>query len=44
MQGFVVDLRGCRLRPEKLRSLVEAYRRERCPDAFTTFNYLRRLV
>jgi hypothetical protein len=44
MQGFVIDLRGLRLRPEKIRSLVEACRRERCPDAFTTFNYLRRLV
>ena len=44
MQGFVIDLRGFRLRAEKVRSLVEACRRERCPDSFTTFNYLRRLV
>jgi len=44
MQGFVIDLRGLRLRPEKVRSLVESFRRERCPDSFTTFNYLRRLV
>jgi len=44
MQGFVIDLRGCRLRAEKVRSLVGACRRERCPTSFTTFNYLRRLV
>ncbi|HVO85102.1 MAG TPA: peptidase U32 family protein [Syntrophobacteria bacterium] len=44
IQRFVIDLRGFRLRGEKVRSLVEAYRRERCPDSFTTFNYLRRLV
>jgi putative protease len=44
MQGLVIDLRGFRLRAEKVRSLVEACRRERCPNSFTTFNYLRRLV
>jgi putative protease len=44
MRGFVIDLRGMRLRPERVRSLVEACRRERCPDSHTTFNYLRRLV
>jgi hypothetical protein len=44
MQGFVIDLRGFRLKAEKVRSLVDACRRERCPNAFTTFNYLRRLV
>jgi 3-methyladenine DNA glycosylase AlkC len=44
MQGFVIDLRGFSLKAEKVRSLVEACRRERCPNSFTTFNYLRRLV
>jgi hypothetical protein len=44
IQGFVIDLRGFHLRAEKVRSLVEAWRRERCPNSFTTFNYLRRLV
>jgi putative protease len=44
MEGFVIDLRGFRSRGEKIRALVEAYRRERCPNSFTTFNYLRRLV
>jgi hypothetical protein len=44
IRGFVLDLRGDRLKPERARSLVEAFRRERCPETSSTFNYLRRLV
>ncbi len=44
VRGFVMDLRGDRPKPERVRSLVEAFRRERCPESSTTFNYLRRLV
>jgi putative protease len=43
-RGFVIDLRGDRPKPERVRSLVEAVRRERCLESSTTFNYLRRLV
>jgi len=44
IRGFVMDLRGDRPKPERVRSLVGAFRKERCPEASTTFNYLRRLV
>jgi collagenase-like PrtC family protease len=44
VRGFVMDLRRDRPKPERVRSLVEAFRRERCPESSTTFNYLRRLV
>jgi putative protease len=42
-RGFVIDLRGDRRKPERVRFLVEAFRRERCVESSTTFNYLRRL-
>jgi putative protease len=42
-RGLVIDLRGDRRKPERVRFLVEAFRRGRCAESSTTFNYLRRL-
>ncbi len=44
VKDFVVDLRGQRLQPKKLHSLMVEVRRQRCPQPHSTFNYLGKLV
>jgi putative protease len=44
VQGFVVDLRGQRLRPQDLSTIMKGVQRRYCPKPHSTFNYLGKLV
>jgi putative protease len=43
-KDFVVDLRGQRLRPEKMQALTAEMWRPRCPQPHSKFNYLGKLA
>jgi hypothetical protein len=42
--GFLLDLRGERLQPQRLQSLAKRLLRLRCPKSYSTFNYLGKLA
>jgi putative protease len=44
VHGFVVDLRGQRLRPNDLHAIMKSVQRQVCPRPHSTFNYLGKLV
>jgi len=44
VKGFVVDLRGQRLRPNDLHTMMKGVQRQHCPRSHSTFNYLGKLV
>jgi putative protease len=44
VKGFVVDLRGQRLRPNDLGAIMKRVHQQHCPQPHSTFNYLGRLA
>ncbi|MGD8774708.1 MAG: peptidase U32 family protein [Syntrophobacterales bacterium] len=44
VKGFVVDLRGQKLRPNELHAIMKTVQRQSCPQPHSTFNYLGKLV
>lgn len=44
VKGFVVDLRGQKLRPNELHAIMKGVQRQSCPQPHSTFNYLGKLV
>jgi putative protease len=44
VRSFVVDLRGQRLRPNDLHTIMKDVQRQYCPRSHSTFNYLGKLV
>jgi putative protease len=44
LKGFVIDLRGQKLRANDLHAVMKSAQRQVCPRPYTTFNYLGKLV